>query len=330
MIQEITNIEKKINPSDLYSIDNITKDGRISFTFKGEGIQELYEVSITDDNTNLVVYKTKLPLTNGTSWFITTGESNAKKLKSCKFTLIYGGISYETKINLFGENRYVVVDDEKIDLKNMGDSLFPIVCEIFYDKIYERDYVRVELNDIVVDVGANYGVFSLYSQKFKPKKVFALEPIKTTYGKMVDNLKRYGVICINKAIGDKDGYETFAITDVNGNNFSHNNSDAYHPSQVIGSETVETTTFNTFLLENKIKHIDFLKVDCEGGELHLFENIDKEFLSKNIKKIAIEYHSKKIFNFLIETLTKNNFIIEDTAGFEDIGMIYAYNKFFFN
>lgn len=315
--------------NDLYIINSVSPDGRVDFTFLGDKTQEEYEVSIIDNNTNLIVYKAKLPLSTGSSWFVTTGEVNARKLNNCRFKLIYDGIPYEEQIKFFGENRFVVVGNERVSLENMGDSLFPIVCEIFYDKIYERDYVRVELNDVVVDIGANYGVFSLYSQKFKPKKVFALEPIKSTFNKMSENLKSYGVTCINKAIGSKDGFEHFAVTDVNGNNFSYNNLDAYHPSQVIGDETVESITFNSFINENNIKYIDFLKVDCEGGELHLFENIDKYFLSNHIKKIAIEYHSKSIFDFLIETLTKNNFIIEDTNGSNDIGMIYAYNKTFF-
>ena len=312
--------------SELYLINNVSIDGRIDFTFLGENIQNEYEVSVIDNNTNLVVYKTLLPLTTGSSWFVTTGHANAKKLKNCKFRLLYNGKVYEKQINFFGENRFLVVDNENFDLKNNGDSLFPIVCEIFYDKIYDRDFVKVEMNDVIVDVGANYGVFSLYAQKFKPKKVFAIEPIKSTFQKMCENLEKFNVVCINKAISSDTGFEEFAITDVKGNKFSFNNSDAYHPSEVVGNEIVETITFNDFINENKIKYIDFLKVDCEGGELHLFNNINKNFLKHKIKKVVIEYHSKSIFNFLIDILETNNFIVEDTFGTDDIGMIYAYNK----
>lgn len=212
----------------------------------------------------------------------------------------------------------------------MGDDLFPIVTEIFYDKVYERDFVRLTNDDVVVDVGANYGVFSLYSQLFNPKVVYSIEPLKSTFYHMCQNLNEYNVVCINKAISDTDGFEKFTVTDVNGNNFSSKNSNGYHPSSSLREEIVETININTLIKDYNIDKIDFLKVDCEGGELDLFNTIDKEYLSNNIIKIAIEYHSNVIKNTIIDILSNNGFIIEDTLGHDEIGLIYAYNEKKFN
>ena len=221
-----------------------------------------------------------------------------------------------------------MINSKQIQLSNLGDDLFPIVCEIFYDKIYERDFVKVSIDDVIVDIGANYGVFSLYSQMFKPKKVYSVEPIKSTFENMKKNLDGYDVVCINKAISDENGVETFALTNVNGNNFSLKNIDGYHPSEVINKELVETTTIDQLISDYDIPYIDFLKVDCEGGELDLFQTINKDYLKNNINKIALEYHSMTIKETVIEILTNNGFIIEDIVGFEDIGLIYAYNHTF--
>jgi FkbM family methyltransferase len=163
---------------------------------------------------------------------------------------------------------------------------------------------------------------------FKPKKVYAVEPIKSTFENMKNNLSEYGVICVNKAISNENGFEKFALTNVNGNNFLLKNIDGYHPSEIINEEIVETTTIDQLISDYEIPHIDFLKVDCEGGELDLFQTINKDFLKNNVHKIALEYHSMSIRDVVTEILTSNGFVIEDVLGSDEIGLIYAFNKNF--
>jgi FkbM family methyltransferase len=314
--------------NDILTINKIENNGVVHFTFNGEDLQDTYEVSIVDENTNLTVHKSYLPLRRGVSWWISTGPSNAQRLKNVKLTIRYGEDLIETPFRLEGQNRYLVIDSEQIKLSHSGDDLFPIVCEIFYDKVYERDFVKVSIDDIIVDIGANYGVFSLYSQMFKPRKVYAVEPIKSTFENMEKNLDGYGVICINKAISNENGFAKFALTSVNGNNFLLKNIDGYHPSEIIDEEIVETTTIDQLISDYKIPHIDFLKVDCEGGELDLFQTINKDYLKNNISKIAMEYHSMSIRDAVTEILTANGFVIEDVLGSDEIGLIYAFNKNF--
>lgn len=314
--------------NNILTITKIESSGVVDFTFNGENIQDTYEVSIIDENTNLTVHKSYIPLKNGVSWWISTGFSNAQRLKNVKLTLQYGEDLIEIPFQFEGQNRYLVINSKQIQLSHSGDDLFPIVCEIFYDKVYERDFVKVSIDDIIVDIGANYGVFSLYSQMFKPKKVYAVEPIKSTFENMKNNLSEYGVICVNKAISNENGFEKFALTNVNGNNFLLKNIDGYHPSEIINEEIVETTTIDQLISDYEIPHIDFLKVDCEGGELDLFQTINKDYLKNNVHKIALEYHSMSIRDVVTEILTSNGFVIEDVLGSDEIGLIYAFNKNF--
>ncbi len=314
----------------IYEITKVEESGAVHFTFLGENKQDLYEVSIIDENTGLTVHKSKLPLLTNSNWWISTGEANAKRLKNITFSINYDGVDYKESVKLNGQSRYLVINSKKINLSNMGDDLFPIVTEIFYDKVYERDFVRLTNNDVVVDIGANYGVFSLYSQMFNPKVVYSVEPLKSTFDHMSRNLNEYNAVCINKAISDKDGYEKFTVTDVNGNNFSSKNADGHHPSSSLREEIVEAININTLIKEYNIDKIDFLKVDCEGGELDLFNTIDKDYLRENINKIAIEYHSGVIKSTIINILLNNGFIIEDVVGHDNIGLIYAYNEKKFN
>jgi FkbM family methyltransferase len=314
--------------NNIFEITEIESNGTIHFIFLGKEISDSYEVSLIDKNTNLIIHKTNIDLRNNYNYWISTGEDNAKRLKNIIFRIVYDGSNYDVNLNLFGESRFLVINSKQINLINLGDALFPIVCEIFYNKIYERDYVKVSYGDVVVDIGANYGVFSLYSQQFNPSKVFALEPIKKTFNCLSQNLKEFGVTCINKAIANEDGFEVFALTDVNGNNFSTKHSDGFHPSAMINQEIVETICFNSLVENYNIDKINFLKVDCEGGEYDLFMTIDKNYLQTNVEKIALEYHSHDIKNTILEILNDNKFTIEDVVGSSEIGLIYAYNKNF--
>ena len=154
---------------------------------------------------------------------------------------------------------------------------------------------------------------------------------QTAWSATVDNGNAYTVV------GDEQPGASYIITpralqtvninltEVNGNNFSQKNESGFHPSTVIGEEIVETITINQLISDYDIARIDFLKVDCEGGELDLFRTIDKEYLQNNVGKIAMEYHSKEIYDEVLDILKSNNFIIEDTLGSNDIGLIYAYN-----
>ena len=77
-----------------------------------------------------------------------------------------------------------------------------------------------------------------------------------------------------------------------------------------------------------IKHIDYLKLDCEGGEQDIFKTIQVSTL-KNIKKIALEFHSVEIKNQITDKLTQNGF--EITKQFflhssNSVGVIFAINK----
>jgi hypothetical protein len=57
------------------------------------------------------------------------------------------------------------------------------------------------------------------------------------------------------------------------------------------TESVPTFSFKEFLDENNIKHIDFLKCDCEGGEYDVFQQSNIKFL-KTIPKIVTEFHMR--------------------------------------
>ena len=61
-------------------------------------------------------------------------------------------------------------------MQNDNKSISIIFNEIFISKTYNNDFVCVAENDIVIDIGFNYGLFALDSLTYKPKKIIGFEP----------------------------------------------------------------------------------------------------------------------------------------------------------
>lgn len=161
-------------------------------------------------------------------------------------------------------------------------------CEFSDTKcIYEMNKCIIEENDTVVDLGANVGFFSNYAAK-KCKKLISVEGSPELYSCLVKNTAE----------------ENDNIEYLNANIISKNNSNldvwSRNPSKI--SLTLEDI-FKIYNLEK----IDFLKVDIEGSEYHIFENLDP-LLFKKIRKIAIEVHDdEKNIKLLNDLKDKNNF-----------------------
>ena len=77
---------------------------------------------------------------------------------------------------------------------------------------------------------------------------------------------------------------------------------------------VPTLNLQEIFKKNKLKKIDFLKMDCEGSEYEILYGLPKRYLKK-IGKISFEYHnldkSNKNFFKLKEFLEKNGFIVSN-------------------
>jgi FkbM family methyltransferase len=134
--------------------------------------------------------------------------------------------------------------------------------------------VKVKEGDVVLDVGSNVGAFTVSILNKNPLKVYCVEPSNTLMDVIKQNTQNKCVY-INKAISDKTSTETIK----EGVHIYYNEGDEY-----------ETITFKQLIEENQIDKIDFLKIDCEGGEYDVFTEENKEWILDNVKHIAGELH----------------------------------------
>lgn len=67
-----------------------------------------------------------------------------------------------------------------------------ILHEICDDQLYLQSGVSVSAGDVVVDIGANIGVFTLYAAK-QGAQVYAYEPVPPTYAVLRQNVEAHGL-----------------------------------------------------------------------------------------------------------------------------------------
>lgn len=153
--------------------------------------------------------------------------------------------------------------------------------EVFHNNVYQK-FVNVKSGDVVVDMGASVGPFTYRIQEHNPGRVYCIEPHMELYQDLLRNVKDYeNVVTINKAIGRVDGFE------IQSGLFNEN---FIETNEKLNAKPVRTMSWTSFLQQNKIDHIDFFKIDCEGGEYAVFTPENLEWIKENVDYIVGEWH----------------------------------------
>ena len=151
--------------------------------------------------------------------------------------------------------------------------------EIFVREDYTKKF-PVNAGDTVLDIGASVGPFTFSILDKQPKHVYCFEPKPSLFETMKKNIGHHpNVTLINKGIHNVDGETEFKglyfsdVTETHGR-----------------SATADAITFDTFLQEYNVTQIDFMKIDCEGGEYDIFTPERVSWVKQNVKKIVGEWH----------------------------------------
>jgi FkbM family methyltransferase len=191
---------------------------------------------------------------------------------------------------------------------------------------YANDKFEIKNNDTIVDIGGHIGLFSLYAaEKCKLGKIFTFEPVKENFELLTENIKINNIENIipeNIAVSTDESKVTIFLNDDQSGHGIHVKTSR---SRIIDSKNLEE-----ICLSNNINKCDFLKIDAEGSEFEICENIPENLLKK-ISKIVMEYHifDKKSIEKLeriIEKFEKNNFEIIKKPHSDLLGLMYIRNK----
>lgn len=141
----------------------------------------------------------------------------------------------------------------------------------------------------VFDVGANVGQSSrIYSEKFKLAKIYAFEPVKSTFVElktMVNGIRN--IECFNIALGEKSQIVKIPIQGKSTlNSLSVVRNEGLYDGENL--EEIQVETIDEILLEINQPTIDFLKIDTEGYEMEVLKGSESVLKNNQIKFLLLE------------------------------------------
>ncbi len=145
-----------------------------------------------------------------------------------------------------------------------------LINEIILQEEY-RARGRIKGDSIVIDAGANIGVFgTLAATIARQGNVYAFEPTRATFDVLKENLKPYpNAVAIQRALGNREGTTELLIesTSGEGNTLSESGMGGSYSC----TEIVSVTTVDSFVREYDLPRVDFIKIDTEGFEGKILE-----------------------------------------------------------
>lgn len=152
----------------------------------------------------------------------------------------------------------------------------------FYQDVIEHEEYKYLFKDLVViDVGCNVGMFSLWILELADR-IYAIDIAKENIDNLnqtikesrIDKIKTYHI-----GIADKTGNRSIEKTGTAGEGGWRLNEN--------GTEEVNVYSLRDFMDKEKIVKADIVKVDIEGMERNIFTS---DFPKGRVKTIIGEYH----------------------------------------
>jgi len=214
--------------------------------------------------------------------------------KKCAKVLYGYGIANHFPINVlkklvksYLKSDFVEIDGHKMFLDS--EDTLGLSTDGFYDP-FETEIAKKEVGegDVVLDIGANIGYYTLIFAKLVGKngKVFAFEPDPDNYALLEKNVQINGyqnVILIQKAVSNKTGKIRLYLSEDNKGDHRIYNS---YENRI--SVEIEAVTLDDYFRDFNRK-INFIKMDIQGAEPGAFQGMCNLLKKQQSIKIIAEF-----------------------------------------
>ena len=167
-----------------------------------------------------------------------------------------------------------------------------------------KEYGSLNRGDVVIDIGANIGMFSLYAASQGAKKIYAFEPNPNAYKILCKNIKENNlddvITPFNLAVSNLDDKIIYLPEESSPYNMA---SGSPISDKFVEAKTISLNTIMSNFIKGKL---DFCKIDCEGAEYDILYSTKKETFEK-IARIRMENHKKSEKVNLINNLSQHKF-----------------------
>ena len=147
----------------------------------------------------------------------------------------------------------------------------PESIDYFYSLV-ERKHSNK--NAVIIDIGAQSGLYSLYAKYLPECMFYAFEPFELTYSILIDNLNLNNITNVktfNCALGSINETKKLHVPEHLGLN-------------TLGNTPMRFSSWNDYevkvnklddMLFNNLSSVDYIKCDTEGWEYHVFKGAEE-------------------------------------------------------
>lgn len=184
--------------------------------------------------------------------------------------------------NSLNDNFQAETKDGRKFSVNLKSGVF---SSLYFLGEYERSVTQiitplVREGDVCLDVGANFGWYSTLFQRHvgTTGEVHSFEPVLSTYEELSNNISLMksssNVFVNNLALSDESGEVTMNLFE--GLSPGHASLSAHERDDAV-SFKCRAVTLDSYLNENKVREVNFVKVDIEGAELMFLKGAENLF-----------------------------------------------------
>ena len=213
-------------------------------------------------------------------------------------------------------------------------------CYYLFGELFVKNeyyFVSKKKNPVILDCGSNIGLSVIYFKMLFPNCIiYSFEPDPTSFAILQRNIQSNNlaehVYLYNEAVSDRTMVIDFYTETTHGSLIA-----STQRGRVNKKITVQAQNLAEFI---KDTHFDFMKMDIEGSEIIVMNELNRKNKLKQISKMTIEYHhhvgtEKDQFGIFLSLLERSGFSYQiDTRNvpihksdkFQDI-LVIAYNRY---
>jgi FkbM family methyltransferase len=192
-----------------------------------------------------------------------------------------------------------------------GTTDIGVLNEVFIHDVYASALEGVEPGDVVCDVGANFGAFTV-AAAMGGTRVIAIEPLPGNVAALRRNLELNrltdSVEVIEAAVTGSSGVATLHYTDrdtsaatLRGELRAH-----WDGSEPVRAVPVRALSLADVYAQARISHCALLKMDCEGSEREILLNVPEAAL-RATRSVVTEVHDPRDLDPILDRLQSAGF-----------------------
>lgn len=221
--------------------------------------------------------------------------------------------------------------NRKLELLPRDDADRSVIGEIFKFREYRAaDNVIKSARSVIIDIGAHAGFFSLYVSALNPRvRVIAVEPFAENLELLEKHLAKNKIENVETVSGGIAGTTGARFLVLESDSHNHRLNLPKEDLSRRSTVKIQCWSLGDLVQKYKVEKVNLLKMDIEGLEYEIFENLDRTMFKK-IKNIILEYHNYygKDYKEIEGQLRENGFDVQVFPSKFDrrMGFLFAVNK----